>query len=228
MISQPHEPGPESCLRLVLLWQTVERTFRRPTGLPWRCNDWAYWLENVWPKSCSTRPRVVSGVQPTSRSAIPAAVTTAASRLMSASGDVAAAEGHEADAGRDDQVHGADGQPAHQRSGVRRAVEQAPPGRHGEAEQHVPDRVPRVEERVQLHAQAEDDRHDDPEDAAAREDRDEDRDGGEAERRGQHRQPAGRDEPERRGRRAQRAADVDERVVAHGYDARRRRAHGYG
>src|SRR4051794_39191895 len=64
LISQPHDPGPESCLRFVPLWQTVETTFGRATGLPWRWRDWAYWLENVRAKSCSTRPRVVSGVQP--------------------------------------------------------------------------------------------------------------------------------------------------------------------
>src|SRR3954470_17956945 len=79
LISHDHVPGPESTFRFVPLWQTVEVIFGRLTGLPCRCSDWAYWLENVAAKSCSTRPRVVSAVQAdNSRAAAPVAATAAA------------------------------------------------------------------------------------------------------------------------------------------------------
>src|SRR5918911_4991210 len=75
LISHDQVPGPESFFRLVPLWHTVDVIFGRLAGLPCRCRDWAYWLEKVIAKSCSTRPRVVSGVQAATRSA--AAATAA-------------------------------------------------------------------------------------------------------------------------------------------------------
>src|SRR4051794_35348079 len=81
LISHDHVPGPESTFRFVPLWQTVEAIFGRVTGLPWRCRDCAYWLENVAAKSCSTRPRVVSGVHATRISAAAPAAHRAAARL---------------------------------------------------------------------------------------------------------------------------------------------------
>src|SRR3954453_8526769 len=79
LISHDHVPGPESTFRFVPLWQTVDVICGRLTGLPCRCSDWASWLENVVAKSCSTRPRVVSGVQPdNSRAAAPVAAMAAA------------------------------------------------------------------------------------------------------------------------------------------------------
>src|ERR687885_1730671 len=95
LISHAQEPGPESVFRLLPLWQTVELTRGRTIGLPWRCSDWAYWLENVAAKSCSTRPRVVSGVQPDRATATRAAALAAPVRrsrrviVVSASRDVA-------------------------------------------------------------------------------------------------------------------------------------------
>src|SRR3954451_2723584 len=78
LISHDHVPGPESTFRFVPLWQTVEVIFGRLGDLPCRCSDWAYWFENVAAKSCSTRPRVVSGVQAdNSRAAAPVAATAA-------------------------------------------------------------------------------------------------------------------------------------------------------
>src|SRR3954452_8806099 len=217
LISHDHVPGPESTFRFVPLWHTVEVILGRLTGLPWRWRDWAYWLENVLAKSSSTRPRVVSGVQPPTISA--AATSAPAARMGlgsersmgSTSRDVAAPERHVSDSGRDHQIQRGDDQPARQRRGVRGAVEQPPPRRHRVAQQGVTDGVPRVEERVELHAEPEDDRDDHAPDAAAGEDRDHHRDRAEAQRRQQHRRPARRDEA--RGRRAWPycPAHVDER-----------------
>src|SRR3954468_2672688 len=81
LISHDHVPGPESTFRFVPLWHTVEVIPGRLTGLPWRWRDWAYWLENVAAKSCSTRPRVVSGVHAARSSAAAPAAHTAADRL---------------------------------------------------------------------------------------------------------------------------------------------------
>src|SRR3954471_9617355 len=173
LISHDHVPGPESTFRFVPLWQTVDEIFGRVTGLPCRCSDCAYWLENVAAKSCWTRPRVVSGVHAASSSAVAPAAHSAAARLnpnvvmRSPSGDVAASEHHEADRRCDDEVDGGDEQAARQRRVVRGAVEDPAPRRHGVAEQHVADRVPRVEEGVQLHHQPDDDRDDHSEHAAA-------------------------------------------------------------
>src|SRR4051794_4973161 len=174
LISHDHVPGPESTFRFVPLWQTVEVSLGRLTGLPWRCRDWAYWLENVAAKSCSTRPRVVSAVHAANNSAAAPAAHSAAARrnpevvMPSPSGDVAAPKHHEADRRCNDEVDGRDEQPASQRRVIRRAVEDPAPGRHRVPEQDVAHGVPRVEERVQLHHQSDDDRHDDPQDAAAR------------------------------------------------------------
>src|SRR3954452_21417934 len=136
LISHDHVPGPESTFRFVPLWQTVDVILGRLTGLPCRCSDWAYWLENVAAKSCSTRPRVVSGVHAASSSAAAPAAHSAAARLnpelvmRSPSGHVAAPEDHEADRRCDDEVDGGDEQPASQGRVVRRAIEDPAPGRH--------------------------------------------------------------------------------------------------
>src|SRR4051794_8521115 len=164
LISHDHVPGPESTFRFVPLWQTVDAIRGRLTGLPCRCCDWAYWFENVAAKSCSTRPRVVSGVHAADSSAAVPTTATAAARLSvelvmrSASGDVAAPEHHEADRRCEHEIDGRDKQAPGERRVVGRAVEDAAPRRHRVAEQHVADRVPRVEEGVELHHQPDDDR----------------------------------------------------------------------
>src|SRR3954470_5672818 len=159
LISHDHVPGPESTFKFVPLWQTVERIPGRLTGLPCRCSDCAYWFENVVAKSCSTRPRVVSGVHAVKSTTAVAASDAAITRqrtegsMRSASGDVAAAEHREADRRCDHEVDGGDEQATSQRRVVDRAVEDPAPRRHRVAEQEVAHGVPRVQERVELHHQ---------------------------------------------------------------------------